>query len=568
MVDMKKVLCLITVWIMLVAMLPCQALAAEAPELASGNYVNWLDRIADLPDYAASFYAWLEENAASGGVLADPSQGINLGGNYVHQVHTIEGSTTFRYSAGTSAGDQAVSAAIAHAGDEPEIVMNYIFDVYGAFDRDHPEVFWLNTECVCGMGIDYEYSTAGSIRQVDYKLKIYFYLQTEDYDVRMEGYRSASQINAAIQKRDQDVQRILGDCPVDQPVQAQIRYLNQALTQTNAYNSAISDTDTSSADPAAWKCISALSGSAGAQGPVCEGYARAFKVLCDALGIPCVLTSGYARSTVSGASQTHMWNDVCVDGQWYAVDVTWNDPSLKTKPDAVVSGYEQEDWLLLGSQTPVAEGLLFEDSHVVYNRIQADGVCYTNGPILAQQAYSVVYNLLDVSAYRGTAEYTAPVKEGYVFAGWFTDPELTRPLDKDVKTGYAYAKFLDAGTLTVKYQLKSDTTDASASADLRMLTSVDSLDYSNVVFEVTIQNRLAQLPCTTVYSKINAGGTKIDNASAVFGPDARYFVTYTLLNIPRGMFDTDITITPRWKTLDGTVVRGTARTLRISDSLS
>lgn len=564
----KKAMYLVIVMVMLVSMLPCQVLAAEGPAPASGNYVNWIDRIADLPDYAAGFYTWLEENAAPGGALTDPSSATNLGGNYVHQVHTIEGTTSFQYSAGTSVSDQALNAALSHAGDEPEIVMNYIFDVYGAFDRDHPEVFWLNTECVCGLGIDYEYSIAGSVRQVAYTLKVYFYLQTEDYDVRMEGYRSAAQIVTAIQKRDQDVQRILADCPVDEPVQAQIRYLNQMLTQSNAYNSAISGADTSSADPTAWKCISALAGSTGAQGPVCEGYARAFKVLCDVLDIPCVLTSGTARSTTTDTPQQHMWNEVSIDGQWYAVDVTWNDPSLKSKPNAAVSGYEQEDWLLLGSQTQVAEGLTFEDSHVVYNRIQADGWCYTNGPVLAQQAYSVVYNLLDVSAYRSAAEYTAPTKDGYVFAGWFTDPELTRPLDKDVKTGYAYAKFLDAQTLTVKYQLKSDTTDASAAADLRMLTSVDSLDYSNVVFEVTIQSQTAQMPCTTVYNKINAGGMKIENASAVFGPDARYFVTYTLLNIPRVLFDTEITVTPRWETLDGTVVWGTARTLCISDSLS
>jgi hypothetical protein len=100
-----------------------------------------------------------------------------------------------------------------------------------------------------------------------------------------------------------------------------------------------------------------------------------------------------------------------------------------------------------------------------------------------------------------------------------------------------------------------------------LLTSVDSLDYSNVVFEVTIQGQTAQLPCTTVYEKIRAGDTKIENATAIFGPDARYFVTYTLLNIPQSIYDVDITVTPRWKTLDGTVVYGTARTLRISDSL-
>jgi uncharacterized repeat protein (TIGR02543 family) len=187
--------------------------------------------------------------------------------------------------------------------------------------------------------------------------------------------------------------------------------------------------------------------------------------------------------------------------------------------------------------------------------------------VLAQQAYSGSDGKMDVSTYRSGAVYTAPVKEGYVFAGWFQDAALTQPLDKNAKSGYAYPKFVKADTLTIRYQTKSDSTAESSKTDLRLLTSVDSLDYSNVVFEVTIQGQTAQLPCTTVYDKINAGNTKIQNASAVFSPDSRYFVTYTLLNIPQAICGVDITVVPRWQTLDGTVVYGTARTLRISDSI-
>jgi uncharacterized repeat protein (TIGR02543 family) len=548
-------------------MLPCRVQAVAGPAPSEGNHVNWIDRIANLPDYAMAFYTWLEENAAPGGALADPTKGTNLNGSYVHLVHTLEATVEFEVPAGSDPGQAAQDAALSHVGNTPDIVMSYVFEAYGAFDRDHPEVFWLNTECVCGMGMEYQYSQTGSVRQVDYKLNIYFYLQSEDYDVRLEAFRSPAQITAAIGQRDQAVQRILADCPEDASVQAQIQYLNQALIQSNAYNSAVSGGDTSGADPMAWKCISALSGSTGAKGPVCEGYARAFKVLCDELNIPCVLTSGYARSTVSETPEEHMWNYVRLQGQWYAVDVTWNDPRVKSNPDAAVSGYEQDEWLLLGSQTKVADGLCFEDSHTVYNQIRTNGLCYTNGPMLAQQAYSKAENLMDVSAYRNGGEYTAPVKEGYVFAGWFTDAELTRPLDKNVKTGSAYAKFVEAETLSIKYQIKSDATSASSMTDLRLLTSVDSLDYSNVVFEVTIQDRAVQLNCMTVYERIIAGDTKIENASEIFSVDARYFVTYTLLNVPNEMFDTDITVTPQWKTLDGTVVWGAARTLRISDSL-
>lgn len=57
---------------------------------------------------------------------------------------------------------------------------------------------------------------------------------------------------------------------------------------------------------------------------VCEGYAKAFKVLCDKVGIPCVLVSG--QGVTSSGAGAHMWNYVQMeDKQWYLVDATWVD---------------------------------------------------------------------------------------------------------------------------------------------------------------------------------------------------------------------------------------------------
>lgn len=53
---------------------------------------------------------------------------------------------------------------------------------------------------------------------------------------------------------------------------------------------------------------------------VCSGYAKAFKVFMDALNIPCEEISG---TTEPGP---HGWNLVKVDGNWYHMDVTWDDP--------------------------------------------------------------------------------------------------------------------------------------------------------------------------------------------------------------------------------------------------
>lgn len=60
---------------------------------------------------------------------------------------------------------------------------------------------------------------------------------------------------------------------------------------------------------------------------VCEGYAKAFKYLLDKIQIPCILVSGEAVNS-EGKSEKHMWNYIRINGVWYFVDVTWDDPII------------------------------------------------------------------------------------------------------------------------------------------------------------------------------------------------------------------------------------------------
>lgn len=55
---------------------------------------------------------------------------------------------------------------------------------------------------------------------------------------------------------------------------------------------------------------------------VCAGYASAYQDLLNRAGVPCV--------TVTSEEMEHAWNLVSIDGQWYHVDVTWDDPSPDT----------------------------------------------------------------------------------------------------------------------------------------------------------------------------------------------------------------------------------------------
>lgn len=60
---------------------------------------------------------------------------------------------------------------------------------------------------------------------------------------------------------------------------------------------------------------------------VCEGYARAFKLLMDIAGIECIMVTG----TVGEENTSHAWNMVKLDDRWYHIDVTFDDPYPETK---------------------------------------------------------------------------------------------------------------------------------------------------------------------------------------------------------------------------------------------
>lgn len=58
---------------------------------------------------------------------------------------------------------------------------------------------------------------------------------------------------------------------------------------------------------------------------VCDGYSKALDLLCYFSGIECLRING--ESNGGG----HAWNKVKIDGQWYNIDVTWDDP-VSTRP--------------------------------------------------------------------------------------------------------------------------------------------------------------------------------------------------------------------------------------------
>lgn len=55
---------------------------------------------------------------------------------------------------------------------------------------------------------------------------------------------------------------------------------------------------------------------------ICLGYASTFQLLMDLSGIECLTVEGNSH----GGTEDHAWNLVKLEEEWYAVDVTWDDP--------------------------------------------------------------------------------------------------------------------------------------------------------------------------------------------------------------------------------------------------
>ena len=395
---------------------------------------------------------------------------------------------------------------------EFQYVSELLGAVYNAFDRDHPEVFWLTGTSKMYWDLDMPYYEGD--KSATATIYIFFLTTTFDagYDIRESGYDESS-IKAAITARDAKITSLVntakaaGSDPYDQ-----IAKLNETLTKTNIYNS--DATTWNDAQKAAnkhlpWKCLSGLRVAVGSANymPVCEGYARAFKVVCDKLGIPCVLVDGHAKNASDSAGEAHMWNYVQLtkdsQPQWYAVDVTWNDPVVNNVTN-VESGYETDKWLALGGNTNVGkanETFTFITSHPVANTVSTGGFAFTNGPELSTEAYKNTLPALE-----GTVTVTPSDKTiGTELTASFTQDSSITDTVAPAYQWYRDGKTIDGAT-SEKYTL------AVADLGANITVRVTAENFSSYVESSPAIGPVEQKDCTAdapVISKVEATDTTV-----------------------------------------------------------
>ncbi len=350
------------------------------PEISEEREIKWFDRIHNKPEYVVDFYDWLVENETPTGALVTGHEQIVTDANKkehdVHKVTTFSDPIVHTFPNGFTMDDiRAVASEVIE--DNFYTAAEWITETFAAFDRDHPEAFWLSGK----INIAYKsvlnsakYLSSDTL-EISYKEEIYFYLSDADFDIRSKVYASTADLKNVISQVNAKINSIVaGNTATD--VYGKIKYINKYLTENNCYNKYANSSELS---PMSHQSVSALLSKNEIFAPVCDGYAKAFKVLCDKMGIPCVLVDGLSDT---GA---HMWNNVQLNGEWYAVDPTWNDPV--TSSTTKKSGKENEKYLLVGRES-VIDGVKFADSHIIKNTVIDGGFSFLNGPIVSNKSYN------------------------------------------------------------------------------------------------------------------------------------------------------------------------------------
>ena len=83
---------------------------------------------------------------------------------------------------------------------------------------------------------------------------------------------------------------------------------------------------------------------------VCQGYALTFEAMAEAAGLEAVFIGGTADNGSGAGYQSHAWNRVKINGVWYNVDVTWDDPGQPGKNPSDHSGNGYDYFLISDAQ--------------------------------------------------------------------------------------------------------------------------------------------------------------------------------------------------------------------------
>lgn len=220
---------------------------------------------------------------------------------------------------------------------------------------------------------------------------------------------------------------------------------------------------------------------------VCEGYAEAFKLLCDREGIPCVTVVG------TGGGGAHKWNMVQMeDGEWYTLDPTWNDQDSNIFYSYFLNGGgTKAPWFnpdVADSTVHVATGAIFNGAPTALTYPTLSFDAYGIG-LLAPDAGDVHFDKA-----RGVIMVGKGITNYYQY---FVDPDFYYLEDTNTFDTTRNGTGITTSTLTVTDGTTTKTYLVAMRGDVNASNTVNSTDY-------------------TVLTKVCATTQKVDDATAKF----------------------------------------------------
>lgn len=173
-----------------------------------------------------------------------------------------------------------------------------------AYTYDNPEIFYLSPN---KMYLNIETTTTRSGNTYNVYIN-----NGNQSNYLIDEFASDSQVDSAINAVEEVKNRIFSKRTGN--TYADIKMVHDYLVDNLEYDTSISKDN-----------IYNVYGALVNHVAVCEGYARSFKYIMDEMQIPCVLVIGKGTNS-QGQIENHAWNYIQLNGVWYAVDTTWDDP--------------------------------------------------------------------------------------------------------------------------------------------------------------------------------------------------------------------------------------------------
>ena len=282
----RRIICIIALFLLCVGTLGCGSEEAQQPEetIVRGSGLEELEEVEEVNETDVEI---VRAEKPTPQYVTDKVDGTKLASEDYLYRNLLSGPHKQAYDL-LHAGLIEAQSSIAMTGvrvssAELKTIFRYIY-------YDNPDIFWMTGSYKCFKNGD------GTVTKVE------------------PGYNA---LKNDIPKYKAEIEKAAADALADmwslsEPID-RVKYAHDYLTNTVVY-------DTGSANNQ--NLYSALV----EKKSVCAGYSKAFQYMMQKVGIRCAYITGGAIPSPGAAQVNHAWNILVLNGEYYAMDVTWDDP--------------------------------------------------------------------------------------------------------------------------------------------------------------------------------------------------------------------------------------------------